>query len=71
MIALFLLGALRLFGTEEYQLFGIGALDEAYVTSWKSSLNFNALALLISVLSNKAVLGLLYGSPYLVLKLMI
>ena len=40
-----------------YQLFWIGALDEAYVTSWKSGLNFNALDLLISVLSNKAVLG--------------
>ena len=39
-----------------YQLFWIGALDEAYVTSWKSGLNLNALDLLISVLSNKAVL---------------
>ena len=41
-----------------YQLFWIGALDEAYVTSWKSGLNFNALDLLISVLSNKAVLAI-------------
>ena len=40
-----------------YQLFWIGASDEAYVTSGKSGLNFNALDLLISVLSNKAVLG--------------
>ena len=43
-----------------YQLFWIGASDEAYVTSWKSGLNFNALDLLISVLSNKAVLGIVY-----------
>ena len=41
-----------------YQLFCIWALDEAYVTSWKSGLNFNALDLLISVLSNKAVLDM-------------
>ena len=39
-----------------YQLFWIGALDEAYVASWKSGLNFNALDLVISVLGNKAVL---------------
>ena len=39
-----------------YQLFWIGALDEAYMTSWKSGLNFNAHDLLITVLSNKAVL---------------
>ena len=43
-----------------YQLFWIGALDEAYVTSWKSGLNFNAIDLLISVLSNKAVLALAF-----------
>ena len=40
------------------QTIWIGALDKAYVTSWKSGLNFNALDLLISVLSNKAVLEL-------------
>ena len=39
-----------------YQLFWIGALDEAYTTYGKSGLNYNALDLLISVLSNKAVL---------------
>ena len=43
-----------------YQVFWIGALDEAYVTSWKIGLNFNALDLLISVLSNKAVLAFAY-----------
>ena len=43
-----------------YHFFWIGASDEAYVTSGKSGLNFNALDLLISVLSNKAVLAFAY-----------
>ena len=44
-----------------YQLFWIGASDEAYVTSGKSGLNLNALDLLISVLSTIAVLGCAYN----------